>query len=114
METYTFKRVGDCAIKVDVYGGAAGSRLQPVVLAIHGGALIMGARYPVQMDVFSPLLEKGFVVASIDYRLAPETKLPEIIKDVQAAYAWLREQGPDLFGGIQTGSVCKAVPRVDI
>ncbi|MCX5770048.1 MAG: alpha/beta hydrolase [Candidatus Hydrogenedentes bacterium] len=99
METYTFKRVGDCAIKLDVYTGAAAGRLRPIIVAIHGGALIMGARYPIQMDVFSPLLDKGFAVASIDYRLAPETKLPEIIKDVQDAFAWLREQGPDLFGG---------------
>lgn len=99
METYTFKRAGDCAIKMDVYTGAADRRLRPIILAIHGGALIMGSRYPIQMDVFAPLLDQGFAVASIDYRLAPETKLPEIIKDVQAAYAYLREQGPGLFGG---------------
>jgi len=99
METYTFKQVGDCAIKLDVYTGAPSDRLRPIIVTIHGGALIMGARYPIQMDVFRPLLDKGFAVVSIDYRLAPETKLPEIIKDVQDAFAWVREQGPDLFDG---------------
>jgi acetyl esterase/lipase len=36
-------------------------------------------------------------VVSIDYRLAPETKLPAIIEDLQDAYGWLRQRGPKLF-----------------
>ena len=36
----------------------------------------------------------GFVLVSIDYRLAPEVKLPAVIEDVQDAFRWLREQGP--------------------
>ena len=99
METCTFKDVGDCAIKLDVYTGIADGGLRPIIVTIHGGALIMGARSPIQTDLFSPLIEKGFAVVSIDYRLAPETKLPEIIKDVQAAFAWLHEHAADRFGG---------------
>src|SRR5262249_15224180 len=34
----------------------------------------------------------------IDYRLAPETKLPGIIEDVEDAFRWVREKGPALFG----------------
>ena len=40
----------------------------------------------------------GFVIVSIDYRLAPETKLPAIIEDVQDAWRWLRQEGPKRFG----------------
>ena len=86
METYTYKAVGNVRIKADAYGAASGGPPRPVIMTIHGGALIMGARYPIQMDLFEPLLERGFVIVSIDYRLAPETKLPEIIKDVEDAY----------------------------
>jgi Tol biopolymer transport system component len=35
-------------------------------------------------------------VVSIDYRLAPETKLPEIVEDVQDAFRWIRAHAPEL------------------
>lgn len=40
------------------------------------------------------LAERGFAQVSIDYRLAPETKLPEIIDDVREAFRWVRERLP--------------------
>lgn len=110
METYTYKAPGNCRIKADVYRTSTSGPPRPVILTIHGGALIMGGRYPIQMDLFEPLLDRGFAVVSIDYRLAPETKLPEIIKDIQDACRWVRENGPALFGadperiGVQGGS----------
>jgi acetyl esterase/lipase len=36
-------------------------------------------------------------VVSIDYRLAPETKLPDILDDVKDACTWVRAKGPELF-----------------
>lgn len=97
LQTFVYKTVGASQIRADVYRSTAGAGPRPVIMTIHGGALIMGGRYPIQFDLFEPLLRGGVVIVSIDYRLAPETKLPEIIKDVQDAYAWIREQGPKLF-----------------
>ena len=34
---------------------------------------------------------------SLDYRLAPEVKLPQIAEDLQDAFRWLHECGPKLF-----------------
>jgi acetyl esterase/lipase len=42
-------------------------------------------------------LAAGYTVISIDYRLAPETKLPEILEDLKDGYDWVRGQGPALF-----------------
>jgi acetyl esterase/lipase len=42
-------------------------------------------------------LRAGCIVVSIDDRLAPETKLPTIVEDVEDAYRWVREKGPGLF-----------------
>jgi acetyl esterase/lipase len=95
-KTYTYKTVGKVEIKADVYG-ASGEKARPVVLWIHGGALIMGHRGQIDRALLRKLLQAGYAVVSIDYRLAPETKLPAILDDVQDAYRWVREKGPDLF-----------------
>jgi acetyl esterase/lipase len=95
-QTFTYKTVQQCAIKADVYQGA-GSAPHPVVVWIHGGALIMGSRSGIDHALLDKLLKAGYVVVSIDYRLAPETKLPAILEDVQDACKWIREKGPELF-----------------
>jgi acetyl esterase/lipase len=102
-QTYTYKVVGDCAIQADVYR-APGDSVRPAILWIHGGALIMGNREGLRLEQLEKYLKAGYTVVSIDYRLAPETKLAAIIEDVQDAYRWLREKGPGLFG-IEPGRI---------
>ncbi|MCU1275699.1 MAG: Carboxylesterase LipF [Bryobacterales bacterium] len=96
-QTYTYKVVGDCSIQADVYR-APGDSVHPAILWIHGGALIMGNRESLRFEQLEKYLKAGYTVVSIDYRLAPETKLNAIIEDVQDAHRWLREKGPGLFG----------------
>jgi acetyl esterase/lipase len=95
-KTCVFKTVGECPIKADVYGSSAGAP-RPAVIWIHGGALIMGDRNGIDRKLRDRLLKAGYAIVSIDYRLAPETKLPAILEDVQDAYRWVREKGPGLF-----------------
>ncbi|HIK95710.1 MAG TPA: alpha/beta hydrolase, partial [Planctomycetes bacterium] len=94
--TYTYKRVGDLEIKADVHR-ADDNLARPVVVWIHGGALINGNRAGVSGRVKKRMLEAGYVIVSIDYRLAPETKLPGIIEDVEDAFKWIRKDGAALF-----------------
>jgi acetyl esterase/lipase len=91
--TYTYKIAGGCEIKADVFGVDMSIR-KPVIVYIHGGALIEGSR-KAPPDWLDP--EGEYVVVSIDYRLAPESKLPAIIQDIEDAFRWVREQGPRLF-----------------
>jgi acetyl esterase/lipase len=95
-KTYTYKTVDGCAIKADVYRNP-GDAVRPVVVWIHGGALIMGHRGQLDKALLGKLLKADYAVVSIDYRLAPETKLPAILQDVQDACAWVRDKGPELF-----------------
>ena len=95
-ETHVFKTIGELEIHADVYR-RKDQTIRPAVLWIHGGALIGGHREAMNDELRDRLLDAGYVVCSIDYRLAPETKLPEIYKDIQDAYAWLRKDGPELF-----------------
>jgi acetyl esterase/lipase len=92
-KTYIYKTAGGCELKADVYGSVASAK-KPVIMWVHGGALIFGSRSlpPEWLN-----LNGDYVVVSIDYRLAPKTKLPAIIEDLQDAYRWLRERGPGLF-----------------
>jgi acetyl esterase/lipase len=96
VKTYTYKQVGDLAIKADVH--TSGERpARPVVVSIHGGALIMGHREGVDQRLRDAFVEHGYAFVSLDYRLAPETQLPEIIHDVEDAFTWIRDKGPELF-----------------
>jgi acetyl esterase/lipase len=95
-QTFVYKNAGGCDIKADVYGVPDSGR-RPVAVWIHGGALIMGSRrLSPNSRVLRALLDSGFAVVSIDYRLAPETKLPGIIEDVQDAFRWIRESAGKL------------------
>ncbi len=96
MWTYTYKKVGNLEIKANIYR-ADDEEVRPVVVWIHGGALIMGGRESVNGRIRKMFLDAGYAIVSIDYRLAPETKLPAIIEDVEDAFKWIREKGPDLF-----------------
>jgi acetyl esterase/lipase len=95
-KTYTYKTAEKCAIQADVYGVSA-EATRPVIIWIHGGALIMGHRGQIDQALLGKLLKAGYTVVSIDYRLAPETKLPAILDDLHDAYQWVRAKGPGLF-----------------
>ena len=95
-ETFTYKTIGNTAVKADVYR-LAGEGLRPVIMWIHGGSLIFGNRGMLPADERDRFLRAGYVVVAIDYRLAPETKLPEILNDVEDAHRWIRDKGPALF-----------------
>jgi acetyl esterase/lipase len=98
-ETYEYKVVDDCRIKLDVHRGP-GDDVRPVVVWIHGGALIMGHRGGIDRALLGALTKAGYVVVSVDYPLAPETKLPAIVEDVRDACRWVRERGPKLFRSV--------------
>ena len=59
------------------------------ILWIHGGGWIMG-----NLTSYDPLCRAlanatGAVVASVDYRLAPESQFPGPVEDCEAALRWL-------------------------
>ncbi len=91
-ETVIYKQVGPTEIHADVYR-RNGEIVRPAVVYIHGGALILGNRTDVPKNLLELCRKENFVLVSIDYRLGPEVKLPEIIQDVQDAFRWIRTAG---------------------
>src|SRR5262249_61983550 len=92
-KTHVFKTVEGVKIQADVYR-ADDEEVRPVLVWIHGGALINGSRNSVPKALLDLCRSEGVALVSLDYRLAPEGKLPAIIEDVQDAFRWPREPGP--------------------
>ena len=96
MKTYTYKQVGKLKLQADVYR-ADDARPRPVLAYLHGGALIMGSRKGVFPNLRGFCKAQGYCLVSAEYRLAPETKLPQIIEDLRDFIKWINEKGPGLF-----------------
>lgn len=95
-ETRTYKTVGTLDIQADITHGA-GNGPRPAILYIHGGGLMLASRrgMPPRWEL-ERFTAAGYTVVSIDYRLAPATKLPQIVEDVADAWAWMHRQAQDL------------------
>jgi acetyl esterase/lipase len=105
-QTIVYRNAGGCEVKADVFGAPADGR-KPAAVWIHGGALISGSRkLTPNSRLLRSLLDAGFAVVSIDYRLAPETKLPGIIEDVQEAFRWIRANARTLHIAPDRVAVC--------
>ena len=91
--------------KLDIYYPDAGEGPFPLIFYVHGGGWILGSRRDSSIScILSGALEKGFAVASVEYRLAPKTRFPENLWDVKTAVRWARANAaeyrfdPDRFG----------------
>lgn len=70
----------------------------PLVVYVHGGGWQSGhtrhagafGNWP---GVLALLASKGYVVASIEYRLSGEARFPAAIQDVKTSIRWLRSKG---------------------
>src|SRR5262245_210796 len=77
----------------------------PAVICVHGGGWYQGQRQ--DMDFMTELLaRRGYVAATVSYRLVPKARFPAQIEDCKAAVRWLRANAakyrvnPDRIGAI--------------
>jgi acetyl esterase/lipase len=61
----------------------------PAILCIHGGGFRAGKREAWDARCLK-MAERGYVAATVTYRLAPDHPFPAAIHDVKAAVRWLR------------------------
>ncbi|CAH2713088.1 Acetyl esterase [Neobacillus rhizosphaerae] len=94
-KTVIYKQDDRFTIKADFY--ETNHTHAPVVVYIHGGGLVWGTREDISDEMIKLYTDNGFALFSIDYRLAPETKLPDIIEDIQDALHWIESEGPKHF-----------------
>lgn len=66
------------------------------LLWIHGGGMIIGSNVMNDRECIRYAKELGILVASVEYRLAPEHPFPAPLDDCHAAWAWLQERAGQL------------------
>lgn len=90
---FVYKTVKKHEIKANIFLPAS-KGLHPVVVYFHGGGFIFGNRdQGLETVLKEKLLANNYTVVSADYRLAPETKLAEILQDVGDVVRWLKLNG---------------------
>ena len=62
----------------------------PVLVQIHGGAWVIGRKEDQGLPLMHLLARRGWVCASVEYRLSPKATFPDHIVDVKEAVAWVR------------------------
>ncbi len=80
---------------MDLYLPADAGTATPVVVLIHGGAFAMGDS-SMQTQYAQELLDNGFAVAAVNYRLSGEAAYPAGAQDVKAAVRYLRANAAEL------------------
>jgi acetyl esterase/lipase len=83
---------------LDIYRPSNVTANTPVVVWIHGGGFVSGRREDLT-NYLKILAGRGFVVANVDYTIAPEATYPTPVRQVGQALAFLDRNAAEL--GIQ-------------
>src|SRR3954449_535242 len=65
-----------------------------VIVEIHGGAFFMGDK-TMDAEHIRALVDAGYAVAAVNYRLSGEARFPAAVQDVKAAVRFLRGSAAD-------------------
>ena len=86
-----YARVGDVSLKLDLYLPKQADG--PLIVYVHGGAWRGGSKSGVPIV---KLLDHGFAIASVDYRLSTQAVFPAQVHDIKAAIRFLRASSEQL------------------
>ena len=107
--TRTYCSPGGVPLLMDFFR-PPGSAVVPVVLFAHGGGWTTGSRNIDGTLMATLLTSRGFALASVDYRLAPAVKPPDMLRDLACAVRYLRANAvtlgikPAKIGGMGTSA----------
>ncbi len=90
-----YRAIDGVTLHLDRYSPPAGGTGRPALVVVHGGAWRGGAKgaaseLPTSMDHY--FATRGYVVYDIDYRLAPGSRYPAGLQDLECALGWVRRQ----------------------
>lgn len=83
---------------LDVYRHRSRPTGCPVLVHLHGGALVSGRKSREARPLLYRLASQGWVCVSANYRLSPAARFPDHLVDTKKVIAWVREHAHE-FGG---------------
>ena len=86
-----FASTGALTLKLDLHLPEKSPR-SPMIVWVHGGAWRSGSRTSMPLG---KLVEAGYAVASVDYRLSTQARFPAQVHDIKAAIRFLRGHGAE-------------------
>lgn len=90
-----YKRIDGNAISLDLYTPSAhAGQPYPLLVWVHGGAWKRGSKDAIPTKnptLLKAVLEKGYALAAVDYRLSGEAIFPAPLKDINDALNFLHD-----------------------
>ena len=92
----TYCTIRGWPVKMDIYYPKTANGQWPVAVIVHGGAWRWGDKATSASLAIQPgLTASGFLVVSINYRIAPDFPWPSMIEDAKCAVRFLRAHAGD-------------------
>lgn len=91
-----YKTVDTTELKLDIYHLKKTKEPAPLLVFIHGGAWKKGKKHD-YLRYLVDFAERGYITATVQYRLSKEAKYPAQILDVKTAIKWLIEHSSQYF-----------------
>lgn len=84
-----YKSIGNRNLRLDIFVPKTNQKKIPIVIFIHGGGWGSGDK-SFQHPLANVIASKGFLCATVEYRLSPEAKYPAAVHDIKSAIKWLK------------------------
>lgn len=102
VEEFDIPTIDGQSVRLDLLSGPNRSATSPLVYYVHGGGMMLGNRWS-GIDVVEDWIHRfNAVVASVEYRLAPEAQYPLPQEDCYAGLKWIADNEHRL--GLKVGS----------
>lgn len=89
-----YKTIDSTTLKLDIYHSKHLTGTAPLIIFVHGGAWKKGDKHDYLPYLIS-YANKGYVTATIQYRLSGAAKYPAQLLDVESAVKWLKQHADD-------------------
>ncbi|RMB61937.1 alpha/beta hydrolase [Tessaracoccus antarcticus] len=81
---------------LDVYRGPDGTTRRPILVHLHGGGFVQGAKSREGVALLNRLASHGWMCVSANYRLRADGAHPHPLADTTRVIAWVRDHATEL------------------